>query len=91
VFCSKKLLFKESSFRHLRQCFLTMPEVNKHLDAGARRAGIERALVGQRSPEGHHEAAGQVQGNPDEGFGLCDSLTVTAAISSRMWPFVELL
>ncbi len=39
------MLFKESSFRVLRQCFLTMPEVNKHFDAGAR-----RACAGYREP-----------------------------------------
>jgi hypothetical protein len=35
----------------LRQCFLTMPAVNKHYDAGARRAAIElwRAKVPQRA------------------------------------------
>jgi hypothetical protein len=46
-----KIAIKESSFCHLRQCFLTMPAVNKHFDAGARRAAIElwRAEVPQRN------------------------------------------
>jgi hypothetical protein len=30
VFYQQKVLFKESSFRVLRQCFLTMPAVNKY-------------------------------------------------------------
>jgi hypothetical protein len=50
VFYHKKIAFKESSFHHLRQCFLTMPTINKHFDAGAGRAAIElwRAKVPQR-------------------------------------------
>jgi hypothetical protein len=45
-----------------------MPAVNKNLDASARRAGIElwRAKVPQR------DIIKQL-GDPDEGFGLCDS------------------
>jgi hypothetical protein len=51
VFCHQKVLLKESSFRVLRQCFLTIPVVNKHFDAGARKAAIElwRAKVPQRA------------------------------------------
>jgi hypothetical protein len=51
VFYHQKVLFEESSFRVLRQCFLTMPAVNKHFDAGAWRAAIElwRAKVPQRA------------------------------------------
>ncbi len=30
MFYQQKVLFKESSFRVLHQCFLTMPGVNKH-------------------------------------------------------------
>ncbi len=51
VLYRQKVLFKESSFRVLRQCFLTKPAVNKHFDAGARRAAMElwRVMLPQRA------------------------------------------
>jgi hypothetical protein len=49
-FFTIKIAFKESSFHLLCQCFLTMPAINKHFDAGARRTAIElwRAKVPQK-------------------------------------------
>jgi hypothetical protein len=49
-----------------------MPAFNKHFVACARRTAIElwRAKVPQRDII---KAAGYVQGDPDEGFGLCGS------------------